>query len=330
MGQDAHSKTSLMSLSRYQVLDTLGVNIVNNGTFAKTIAPWSGWPVAVTTAWAANAGLDSGCMRVAYDNDSAAGACLVYPSSFALSARQAYLLRFSALSLNPTASLQVIVRQAHTPWISLGLSKYFILHNTRKDYSVVFISDSTDAQSRVDFSNTKADSVYWLDNVSVVPVRAALQDTLRKSPLFYNASAQTQVISLHNLSYHDLDGNPVAGSIRLDAFMSKILMLDTEIAAVSRLNGTERRAGEIAILSLAGGLRYRIMFVAESPAGARLALYDLRGRMVAVRNFFAKAGMNSIVWNATDCTGNEVRPGNYLAEMAVGNCRFTKRLLKVK
>ena len=86
---------------------------------------------------------------------------------------------------------------------------------------VRFFADTTDAQSRVDFSNTKADSVYWLDNVSIVPVRVAVQDSQQQSPLFYNASALTQAYSLQNRRYRDLDGKLVTGSISLAAFMSK-------------------------------------------------------------------------------------------------------------
>jgi hypothetical protein len=329
-GQDAHSKTSLVSLSRYQVLDTLGANLVANGTFASAVSPWSGWPAAVKTTWANNAGLDTGCMRVAYDNDSAASSCLVYPSSFGLTAHQTYELSFSVLSLNATASLQTIVRQAHTPWAELGLSKYFTMHNTRKNYSCVFFADSTDAQSRVDFSNTKADSVYWLDNVSILPVHVAAQDSQQKSPLFYNASSQTQNVGLQNHRYRDLDGNLVTGSISLAPFMSKILVLDTGTTAAGRLTGPMHGAPGITICAMAGGLRYRITFEAEAPAIAEFALYDLRGRMkAAVRNCRVKAGMNLIIWDGKDLQGKSVCPGNYLAEMTAGKCRFTRKFLKV-
>ena len=329
-GQDAHSKTSLKSLSRYQVLDTLGANIVANGAFANSVSPWSGWPAAVQISWAKSAGLDSGCMRIAYDNDSAAAACLVYPSSFALAANQAYELSFSALSLNPTASLQTIVRQAHTPWAAIGLDKFFIMHNTRQNYSCVFFADTTDAQSRVDFSNTKADSVYWLDNVSIIPVQVTVQDSQQQSPLFYNASAQTQTYSLQNRRYRDLDGNLVTGSISLGAFTSKILVLDTGMTAAGRLAGPRHVTPEITIIPLAAGHRYRISFTAERPADVDFALYDVRGRLAAaVKNVRAVAGMNSIVWDGKDLRGKSVCAGNYLMELTVGDCRSTRRLLKV-
>jgi len=329
-GQDAHSKTSLVSLSRYQVLDTLGTNLIANGAFASTVSPWSGWPSAVRISWAASAGLDAGCMRVAYDNDSAAGSCLVYPSSFGLTARQSYLLSFSALSFNAAGTLQTIVRQAHAPWTVIGLTKYFPLKNTRKDFSAVFIADSTDAQSRVDFSNTKADSVYWLDNASIVPVHVAVQDSQQKSPLFYNASAQAEVASLQNHRYRDLDSNLVTGSVSLDPFMSKILVLDTGLTAVSRLIGPKRSARGITILPLAAGRRYRIIFEAETRGSAQFALYDVQGRVVATEvNNRTVTGLNSIVWDGKDSRGKSVGPGTYLVEMMVGTCRYSKMLFKV-
>ena len=332
-GQDAHSKTSLVSLSRYQVLDTLGANLIANGTFASAVPPWSGWPSACKISWANNAGLDSGCMRVAYDNDSAASSSLVYPSSFALTARQYYLLSFRAHSLNDKCTLDTIVRQAHTPWTAIGLTKYFTVQNTRKDFSAVFIADSTDAQSRVDFSNTRADSVYWLDNASIIPVQVAVQDSQQRSPLFYNASAQAEIVSLQNHRYRDLDNNPVTGSISLDPFMSKILVLDTGMTAVSRLIGTKRGARGITIVPLAAGHRYRITFEAESRAGAEFTLHDVRGRLVVrVVTTGVKSqtmtGLNSIVWDGKDSNGKSVGPGSYLVDITVGTCRYSRMLMK--
>lgn len=222
---DAHSRNSRIHVLPYRIASTLGPNLVANGTFQTSVSSWGYWPGAVARTWDRNHGLDSGCMKVLYTVDTAATSCLVYPSSFELTEGQAYLLKFSVISNKP-GTLQAIVRQAHAPWGVIGLSKYFPFDTTRKDFSVVFYADTTDAQCRIDFSNTKADSLYWLDNVSIVPVSVVPEDPREQSKLFYNATLRDSVISLSGKGYRDLDGNLVTGSITLAPFLSRILIPD--------------------------------------------------------------------------------------------------------
>jgi flagellar hook assembly protein FlgD len=82
-------------------------------------------------------------------------------------------------------------------------------------------------------------------------------------------------------------------------------------------------------MPLTFGHRYRISFTAEGPASAQLALFDVTGRIVAaIKNIRAVAGMNSIVWDGKDLRGKIVCAGNYLMELTVGGCHYTRRLLK--
>jgi parallel beta-helix repeat protein len=325
-GLDAHSKISRASLSPWEILDTTGTNLVVNGAFAANISQWSYWPSPVKISWDNSAGLDGGCMKVLYTDDSQAASCLVYPASFGLTKGQAYLLRFSAIS-NKAGALQAIIRMAHDPWGDLGMSKSFMLGSGRKDFSAVFFADSTDAQSRVDFSNTKADSLYWLDNVSIAAVTVAAADPREKSKLFYNATQQNQVISLLGKRYRDLDGNTVLGSITLGPFMSRILVADTGASAIA--NPFQRNNGKpaIAVLLHAGGRSLRIAMMMDRQDHLTVSMHDFSGRCIAVLfDGIAQKGIRKLDWNGMSGSGTRISRGNYLARIQIGNRVYIRRL----
>jgi len=329
-GLDAHSKISRVSLSRWEIRDTTGANLVVNGTFASNISQWSYWPTPVKTAWDNSAGLDGGCMKVLYTDDSQAASCLVYPASFGLTKGQAYLLSFSAIS-NTTGALQAIVRMAHDPWGDLGMSKSFIMENRRRDYSAVFFADSTDAQARVDFSNTKADSLYWLDNVSIIAVTVVAADPREKSKLFYNATQQNQVISLLGKRYRDLDGNAVQGSITLGPFMSRVLVADTGASAITspfqRNNGLP---GSV-VLRHAGGRSLGIAVNMDRQDHLTVSLHDFSGRRIAVVfDGIAQKGARVLDWNGMSGSGTRISRGNYLVRIQIGGCVFIRKLAEAQ
>ena len=315
---DAHSKVSLVSFQPWTVTDTTGTNLIANGAFASAISQWSFWPSPVQLSWANNAGLDNGCMRVLYTDDSQASSCLVYPSSFRLTAGQAYLLSFSAIS-NKTGTIQALVRQAHTPWGTLGLSKSFIVTSTRKDFAVVFTASATDTQARVDFSNTKADSLYWLDNVSLLAVTVAAEDPQAKSRLFYNATMQVQQVSLGGVTYRDLDGNPVQGSITLQPFTSRVLVVDPAGAAEDMPG-----PGTQSLFSAYPNPFNPVVRIRLSAAAiTQVDIYDIRGQRVA--HLVRAPGAAEFLWNA----GTQAS-GIYFVRFKSGDRTLSRRLTLIR
>jgi parallel beta-helix repeat protein len=280
-GLDAHSKAGLVSFLPFRILDTVGANKIVNGTFSTSMNQWAGWPAPVALAWETGKGLDAGCLRVLYKNDSLSPMGQVSSPSFGLSSTKAYEVSFSVIS-NKTGAIQVIARQAHTPWNVLGLQKSFIMNTTRKNYTAVFYASATDTLSRLDFSNTKADSLYWLDNVSLYQVDAAADDPQARSVLFYNPTLRDSMVDCGVKTYKDLDGNPVTGSFTLASFSSRVLVADS-VNQSSVLGGFGDRINRrnptvhAVILRKSVGLEFTI----SAEEHCSIGIYDVRGRLFA-------------------------------------------------
>jgi len=325
---DAHSKTSLMQLPSYQITSILGPTLVKNGEFAASISQWSRWPASVGISWENNPELDSGCIKISNLSDTAS---LVQPATFRLTANQAYRLSFSVIS-NKNGTLQTIIRQAHPPWSVLGLSKTFIMTSRRQDFETVFYATATDTQCRVDFSNAKADSLYWLDNVSLVPVEAVPEDPQEKSKLFYNATMQDSSVSLAGRAYRDLDGNSVTGSITLAPFMAIILVQDTINFTASddaeptrtdnlRLTISPNPCNPAATISI-NAIQGQPVFV---------DCFDLRGRkVITLFNGTAPKSRFSLYWNGETSGSSKVGSGIYFIRFQSGESVTTHKLLLIR
>jgi parallel beta-helix repeat protein len=283
-GLDLHSKVSLVSFLSYHILDTAGTNKIVNGTFVTSSSQWAGWPAPVAMVWEGGKGLDSGCLKVLYKNDSLSSIGQVSSPSFALSAGKAYQVSFSVIS-NKIGTINLIARQAHAPWTVLGLQKSFIMNTSRKNYSTVFYATATDTLSRLDFSNTRADSLYWLDNVSLYPVDVEAEDPQARSVLFYNPSLHDSMVNLGSKTYKDLDGNHVSGFITLAPFRSCVLVADSNnakpIGQTERIIKKNQAVRAEIVRADIFGKKVGLTVNLPSDKHCSIGIYDFQGKLFA-------------------------------------------------
>ncbi|MBL8029315.1 MAG: right-handed parallel beta-helix repeat-containing protein [Fibrobacteres bacterium] len=298
---DAHSSLTSISLPQFHVLDTTGINLINNGTFTSGISNWSSWPSAVSLSWDNNNKLDGGSMKVVYRNDSASSTGLVYPSAiFALTQGQYYLFSFTAIS-NKAATISATIREGHSPWKTLGLSKPYAINTVRSDFTSLFNATGTDNQCRVDFGNTKADSLYWLDNVSILPVAVTTLDPLKQSLLFHNPTMRDSSISLSGNGYKDINGLSVSGSILLKPFTSAILIADTAFA--TNMENQLLTKGPLPFTSTLTNNEsaVKLSLSVNIPGRISIKLYNIKGQIIStVLNCDISVGSYQFTTNVAD------------------------------
>jgi hypothetical protein len=192
-------------------------------------------------------------------------------------------------------------------------------------------ADSTDAAARVDFSNTRADSLYWLDNVKIVPVTVAAIDPREKSRLFYNPTLQNLAVSLSGKRYRDLDGDLVEGTITLAPFMSRILVLDTGVSGVLRPERKGNGNAPLSITRRAGGRQVAIMVTSGAPGNMVVTLFDFSGRRIAVL-YNGPAGNGTRVIDWTESAGKNALPSGacYLMSITLGKTACVEKVVNIR
>lgn len=324
---DANSKESLVKFLPYKVTNITGSNLISNSNFTSNISSWNTYPFLSSISWDNNCGLDSGCMKVLY-TDNLVSEATTYPSSFGLSVNQPYQISFSVIS-NKRGTLQSLVLQPSSPWGGLGFNRSFIMDTTRKDYSAVFTATATEPVSSIRFCNSNTDSLYWIDNISIVPVQVTYENPLENSKLFYNATNQSKVISLGSNKYCDLDGNSVTGSITLEPFRSKILILDTTTTSNIKSNSKISR-NSFAISSIKLNHSFKILLEMYEINQVSVDVYDLMGRFISnIVNNELRKGTHSFVWSGKDNKGKIISSGNYFVIIKIGQVSYIKRFIKV-
>ncbi|MBK8551301.1 MAG: Beta-galactosidase C-terminal domain [Ignavibacteria bacterium] len=68
------------------------------------------------------------------------------------------------------------------------------------------------------------DTVAYFDNPKMYQVNVEKIDSSQKSKIFVNSNNTVASVSLNEIAYKDLDGNPVSGSIVLQPYSSRILI----------------------------------------------------------------------------------------------------------
>ncbi|MBS1551215.1 MAG: right-handed parallel beta-helix repeat-containing protein [Bacteroidetes bacterium] len=226
--EDQNSKSSLVSFSQYGVTDTLSSNLVINSKFTNNINNWTTYPSGSYITHINNHPLlDSGCMKIRWDGTGGGNESFTMSNDMSITRGNYYLLSFSCAG-DQNGTFSVWGMGAGIPFFPRFFPKnYFSYSNVRKNYSIVTKADTTDnTAARLSFDLILPDSMFYLDNVNYYRVTVSKIDSSLKSKLFVNDTNVPKIYSLNGISYKDLDGNPVTGSITLPQYSSRVLVND--------------------------------------------------------------------------------------------------------
>lgn len=279
--QDQNSQACFTQLQEYIGTDTTGPNLLYNSDFAWTITDWYAWSL-LDLSYAQNvSGMTNGALRVAYtgvsNNEAAINHYDIVPDK-----GQIYDLRFRVRS-NQHGELRTQLLRNSTPWDQMGLDLRVPLTTNTEDWHFTFAAKDTTQEAILRFLNRLPDSLYWIDDIYLYPVDGYYSAPEDNCVLLYNANATPQTRSLDGVSYQDIDGVPVSGSIVLQPYSSAVL-IRTNPAPVSTPEPTYTRPSLRLYPNPLGSDAQHVQLRLQGqrlPKGAQARVYDLAGHLLA-------------------------------------------------
>ncbi|MBD3239541.1 MAG: hypothetical protein GF331_03075, partial [Chitinivibrionales bacterium] len=315
-GDDLHSTANPRQWQPFTVTDTVGVELIANGSFDESADGWGCWPCPPGgVSWTMHPDLDDGCAAVSLDSVDSVSYALAISPTFEIVSGRSYLLSFSAVA-PAEMTARAIARFAHSPYTTVGLSATFVIDTVRRDYAYLFEASHSDPDCRIDFDHPRGDSLFWLDNVSLLEVTAGPGDGRERVRLFYNDTNQQSSVSLEGAVWEDLWGAEYRGTLNLQPFSSVILLrVSDDTSGTVPALGSARRAVP-AVRYRAGG-PMAISLTLDARAAVRLTLLDLRGRVVGTR-VYAELGAGHHMLGLPAESGTAAAAGAYILRLRVG------------
>jgi len=226
-GNDINSSFSEFTFDQFKVVDTIGNNFINNSKFTNNLNGWATWPSGSSIAHVINPLLDTGSMRVRW-NGTGFTENFVTSNTFPVVKGDHYLFNVSVVG-NHRGEFTAWALPSLPGTFNLGFVRKYGYENYRNNYSYIFQADTTDPSTKISVGMTLPDSLFYADNINLYKVNVLRIDSTEKSKLFINKTSSNQSISLNGITYIDLDGNVVTGSISLPPFSSCILINDSSV-----------------------------------------------------------------------------------------------------
>lgn len=295
----------LWSVGRVDSLDPrIGPEMFRNTSFDSVRLGWTSWPSFVRLAIDSSKACDRGkCLRVAYEGDTTTDrtGLIDVGRDVATTAGDLWWLRFRARAQHPGQSLDLIYRRAWNDYAPLGLNTSVDLDTAWKSYDFVFHAWATEARTRVDFSTTATDSVWWLDDASLRKVPQALVPADSAILILANPDSTVRNVAVEPDVWRTWSGVGTGAVATVDPYSAVALLRggpglavraqrrDTRLLAIRSLDGTLRFGnlqGPVSIRDLAG----RALASIEPDAGGN-ASWNPSGHRGLV---FATSGARSL------------------------------------
>lgn len=223
-GEDPNSMYSPFSFEQHYITDTLSSNYITNPHFNDTIAGWTTWPSGSSIARVIHPLLNGGAMRLRW-NGIGYTENLAVSNSFPTTKGAYYNVSFSIVG-DQTGDFNLWGRSSIPYVYEMGLRRKLRYENYRKNYSLIFKADTTDPSTTLTVGMKLPDSLTYYDNINFYKVNVQKIDSTEQSKLFINQTNSTLHFPVNGISYKELDGTPVVGSVLVPPYSSKILIND--------------------------------------------------------------------------------------------------------
>ncbi|WP_194774680.1 Ig-like domain-containing protein [Pararhodonellum marinum] len=217
-GKDQNSKGSPVILTPYEIKKITGNNQFANGTFNANLngsycySPQNN----CKTTWL-NGKLDGGAIQVESPNTTN-----VIIGVGAVNKSKHYVLKLSAMS-NKNANIQVFLRQSNAPYAALTPVSNLKLDTKRQELETVLSFPNTEANASIVFLTNDPGLTYWMDNIELREVDAALKNPDDYFLFEYNKTGSDKSVGL-NGAYVDAFNNSYSGSVTIKPFQSVLLI----------------------------------------------------------------------------------------------------------
>ncbi|MBS1517315.1 MAG: right-handed parallel beta-helix repeat-containing protein [Bacteroidetes bacterium] len=227
-GEDPNSSFSPFTFDQFFITDTLSSNYIVNPNFTDTIAGWTTWPSGSSIARTTHPLLDGGVMRIRW-NGQGYTENLAISSPFPTVKNSYYSMSMSVVG-NNTGDFNVWGRSSIPYVYEMGLRRKYRYENYRIDYSFIFKADTTDQNTTFTTGMKLPDSLLYVDNIRFYKVNVQRIDSTEKSKIFINETLNPVPFPMNGISYKELNGTPVNGSVIVPPFSSKILINDIPVS----------------------------------------------------------------------------------------------------
>ena len=328
-GQDQHSKGLYKSIVPFAVTDSSAQDLMQNGKFTSDIAGWSSWDQNTQLKYAADQGLDNGCLEFRLLRPTPASWGGITAPQVSLKRGEWYRLTFSVRAPQPGV-ISTFVEQNYAPYNDLTIHADFPMGPARRDHEWFFSIPTTAGQSTVNFQLNYPDSLVYLDNVVLRIVKGSYLPPEYQAPLFVNSTARVLTVNPGPGSFCDLDGKPVTGSIDLAPYSSRILIRasssDIGTSADDRSASTPDRYALYQNYPNPFNPSTVIGYVLPSESKVRLEVFDVIGRLLTTLvDETQKAGYHRVSFSREGLS-----TGVYFYRLNAGSYVETRKFLLVR
>lgn len=251
----------------------LGPETQANGLFDSAKLGWSAWPSQVKLSLDSGAACVTGrCLKVSYVGDTANRSPLTNCSRTVSTLQgQAWRLSFRARALNPGQKLSPTFRRSNGDYAPLGYSSPVRLDTAWTSHSILIRASMAEPSARVDFHNSRTDSVYWLDDVSLRSIPDSALQNLPTARLLVNPTANERGGMLAGAPWMDAWGASVTTELVVPPWQAKVVFPYSGRATSIAKQGSASR-----LRIHRTGNRWEI-----DGLGGSARIFDARGRMLA-------------------------------------------------
>ncbi|MBE0642520.1 MAG: right-handed parallel beta-helix repeat-containing protein [Bacteroidetes bacterium] len=310
-GHDMHSTQEFLSYaSPYVVRDTVGNNLVSNGSFESGAAGWS-YPDSMTVV---SGVLDGNCLRL--KKNSGGSKTLVTILTKQLDSTRTYLVRFTIADPSNIGRVNLRLRENGGTYAA-SVDRWYLTKSSRREYYTVF-KPVVSAATRLEF--VSSNSTWWIDNIALFEVDAQYVDPSDAFPIFVNDSDQPRSFALGERCYLDLDSSFVTQSVTVPPWSSKILIALDSCSATNTADPPT--SAELQFDIYPNPCSGTLTVISDATTPVDLWITDVLGRIVDRRG----------VWEQGAVTINlsGLAPGMYLVRLctADGISRIRRLLVR--
>ena len=220
-GKDKLSKESFIHWDGYKITDTVGSNLIVNGTFDSNINSWDGYNSNFVREWATNSRLNAGCVRMYFSSTSPTyGAFRTPGTTINYGKGKYYAISFNTVS---NSFVSMFLRDNETP---SNLDKNIAIDTSLMHHNFIFQA-ANDYLGKLLFT-TALNGTYtgqlYMDNIKMYQVNAQPVNYSDSSVLLSNTDNSLKSFNLGTNKYKDTYGNQYTGTINIDPWKAAILV----------------------------------------------------------------------------------------------------------
>jgi hypothetical protein len=228
-GKDVYSRITPIQYTPYNINNSIGSNLFNNGTFDANIDGLYCWDASsnCTATWSNTGNLDGGSLEV---TPGAISPTLLVIGIGAVNMDEDYLLRFSMIGSDTCKSITAFLRQSGDPYSNLTPTFSRLIETSRTENEILFKAPATESDASIVFSLSSDTGPIWIDNINLTSVDITEANPDDSILFFYNDTEVNQVYALPSgVEYIDIKEVSYSGSVTLAPFTSIILLFNGQL-----------------------------------------------------------------------------------------------------